>query len=166
MGVSITVYSDLEFIVGNEDLSEEAIDTLRLCDKLVYLYPNPHFMDHTDGLKEGFYYYADTADIMHRSYSGYGLWRETLCKIIHEVQPKVVWNHPEAFADKPFYRLIHFSDCEGFLGPKTSINLLGDFDLFQDIIKENWSLDFEDSFVENWIAGLELAKENGVVTYG
>lgn len=29
--------------------------------------------------------------------------------------------------DAPFFELIHFSDCEGVIGPKTSLKLYNDF---------------------------------------
>ena len=121
---------------------------------------------------EGFYYYTDATDIMQRSYGGYGGWRNHLCQVIHGIDQEEFWE--DDHSGEPFNEIIHFSDCEGFIGPKTCAKLLEDFSVHGEAIKESW----EDSlipawqggyfpnYVDEWIEGLVLASDGGVVVYG
>lgn len=171
MGVSVTAYSQVDFIASSRDLSENKQDEI-YDNNGTHLYPNYDFPSHSNGLEEGFYYYRDRKAILSMSYGGYNRWREKLCRIIYNVEPNVVWNDdknlPEyqQYVDKPFYRLIHFSDCEGFLGTKTCIELLLDFTRYSEQIKEQWSEDdLSVPLVDEWIEGLVLASDSGVVVY-
>ena len=81
------------------------------------------------------------------------------------VVPKELWTlspDDEAARATPFYELINFSDCEGFIGPKTSAKLAKDFAAWQEKAGERgW---FSEKYAQ-WRAAFELAANGGVVQF-
>lgn len=99
------------------------------------------------------------------SYSGYGEWRNWLSETMLGVEAPVVWND-EAWQDAPFYELIHYSDCEGLIGPEVCAKLAADFDNNRDKLPERslpwlWYLDL----YEQWSQGFHLAANHGCVVF-
>lgn len=64
------------------------------------------------------------------SYSGYSLWREALSQAALGVVANDVWENIEEYSGKPFFELIHFSDCEGMIGAVCARKLAFDFETF------------------------------------
>ncbi len=68
-----------------------------------------------------------------------------------------------------FRELIHFSDCEGFIGPKTSAKLAADFAAWRDsaaamaaqIDQGRWHLEK----YNEWARAFETAAKGGVVKF-
>lgn len=73
------------------------------------------------------------------SYSGYNRWREELSRFAFDREPQGVWDHPDKYAGKPFFEIVHFSDCEGCLGPEVAAKLAADFDEYEQAARTSWS---------------------------
>ena len=141
-----------------------------------YLGSQPkEFVARTDGLAEGRYAASRSLHFRAGSYSGYNRWRDELAKLAGY---KAVWHKApydktgeeshaagawEA-AEGPFWELINFSDCEGFIGPKTSAKLALDFAEFQpkaDAVEDPW---FRDLYAR-WREAFEVASNGGAVDF-
>lgn len=175
MGLDITAHKKVELVEtltlkelhAQENKGDE--HPLRERRDHTFLY-QPAFKDQSDGLKEGFYK-VEGKDLCFRagSYSGYNTWRRHLSQMVCGKDPSAVWEgqvHPAAFEE-----LIHFSDCEGFIGPKTSAKLAKDFDEWRSGAKlyaetldrelAGWFL----ALYEEWSQAFHLAAETGVVEF-
>lgn len=136
----------------------------------IKLYVNPGF-DRHDGMKVGKYFYNSRFDFRAGSYSSYNNWRENLAKI-SGWPPKFseyrgCLRHDESVfqaTEGPFFELIMFSDCEGFIGPKTSAKLLGDFERYQEKVDEVGDMYFSDLY-SKWRTAFEFASQNGAVRF-
>lgn len=97
-------------------------------DLYLRLYPNSDFPAQADGMECGCYWidpgFGKTMHIPAGSYSSYGRWRNELAKLAGWDSAEHAWRSEPS---GPFYELIHFSDCEGIIGPNTSAKLRGDF---------------------------------------
>jgi len=60
-------------------------------------------------------------------YSTFGEYRRFLCVGAIGVEPKLVWENPDAYRDRAFYELINFGDNEGWLGTKACVDLRDDY---------------------------------------
>lgn len=157
MGLDITAYSKIhELRPYDEDQSAEEFA----------LWPNPDFPSQADGLKRAVYY-ARGEEFRFRAgaYSGYNEWRRWLCNLIHHCTPEEFWNDTKP-VDLPFGALIHFSDCEGVIGPATSAKLSQDFRDYQATIdalpdQDNW---YVRKYAE-WRKAFELASDAGAVSF-
>ncbi len=162
MGLDITAYKTVTFVRERTE-AEEGDDV----EGLRFLYPNPDFVAHADGLAEGFYRTSDgdgeTLDFRAGSYSGYSQWRAMLAaRLVGERHD--IWNNPERYAHKPFVALINFSDCEGMIGPATSALLAADFAANEAKAVEGAETWFADLY-RKWRAAFELAAHGGVVVF-
>lgn len=121
MGLDITALQDAkrERVLNEDDGYDRG---------LTHAYVNADFAERADGLEDGFYSSEDDFGFRAGSYSGYGYWREWLSQTFLGVLPRSVWDDPEAFAGRPFFELIHFSDCEGIIGPNVAAKLAKDFE--------------------------------------
>jgi hypothetical protein len=172
MGLDITAYKKAVLV---EPLSlkqrREAQDAhpLDASHEHTFLYQDG-FEKQRDGFKDGFYK-VEGKDFRFRagSYSGYNAWRRQLCEMVCGKEPSDVWDgkvEPPAFGE-----LIHFSDCEGFIGPKTSAKLAKDFDEWRDGAKlyaQTLSVDERQWFLalyDEWSQAFHLAAETGVVAF-
>lgn len=124
MGLDITAYRGLEKVreVGDDDEPGDiAYDS-----GWVLPYENPDFPGRLEGLEKGLYYKAaETFEFRAGSYSGYNLWREHLATMVGIKLPDF-WGGYDA--SKPFAELIHFTDCDGTIGPVASARIAADFD--------------------------------------
>ncbi len=115
MGLDIYTLRSPVFVKPREQATDEDFDAL------TYIYSDD-FPDHLDGLRPGMYR-GDTEGHGHWSYSGYSHLRELLSEAAYGVEAREVWARPERFASHALsglVALIHFSDCEGAIGPLTS----------------------------------------------
>lgn len=96
-------------------------------DGYVSVYKTKDF-DRLDGYKQGWYEGEYVLDFRAGSYSVYNQWRNYLSLAMLGVSDYQVWESWRSYANKPFYKLITFSDCDGCIGPKTSKGLLKDFE--------------------------------------
>lgn len=113
-----------------------------------------------------------TADVGN-SYGGHGVFRHILAELIGapgREAARVVWGDPDAWADKPFYELIHFADNEGAIGSEACTDLANDFTAmrakaearkFRDDFDRDWFLDLYDE----WAQVFALAAGAGMVRF-
>jgi len=160
MGLDITAYSKLqptgdpegEWLGGNDS----------------------EFKSRADGLEAGRYDHDKSIGFRAGSYSGYSEWRNELAKLAGypAVRHESGYKPPEDLhsagawerTEGPFWELIHFSDCEGVIGPKTSAKLAADFATFQekaDAHPDQW---FRDRYAK-WREAFELASNDGAVAF-
>ena len=78
---------------------------------------------------------GETGSFRAGSYGGYGAWRSELCRAALGVDPETVWDHPGGYVEAPFYLLINYSDCEGWIGPVASAMLARDFADYADRVR-------------------------------
>jgi hypothetical protein len=115
MGLDISAYEKVTLVHPTNAYNEEyELPNHR------FLYQSPGFIAQADGLVTG-HYKVEGEEIHFRagSYSGYNHWRNTLSLMLGKPAEEV-WENP---VPGP----IHFSDCEGIIGPKTSAKLAKDF---------------------------------------
>lgn len=176
MGLDITYYKNIKPITSpffNED--GEPIDSNQ--SRIDYdgqIYINPDFQERADDLVDRQYFTAEDSDGFRAgSYSGYNRWREMLAELggyspapyeqfgtITQRFDAGAWNAGEG----PFFELIHMSDCEGVIGPKTSAKLAQDFSDFQNGADLHPDDQFKERYNE-WRAAFETARNNGLVSF-
>jgi len=112
-----------------------------------------HFADRLGSLVDGEYYEGELSDAHFGcGYGRYGVFREMLAQLAgyapkNTEEPKpgendfmgrlYAFHHPHFVATLnsdggPFYELINFSDCEGYIGPECCKKLADDFESFSD----------------------------------
>jgi hypothetical protein len=169
MGLDITVYKNVN-VIGHASRIDDWEEDYYMKDRenTVYIYPglSDFFPEWAEGLEYGAVYeYEDSFSFRAGSYSGYNYWRRWLCETFLDVDPKVVWNTPEAFENAPFYRLIHFADNEGYISQVHAQKLARDFQQYQekvdDLDCEPW---LKDKYAD-WRKAFEMASENGFVDF-
>lgn len=160
MGLDISYYSRLKYLRPYEedydwDNGETSISI------------NPAFVDRADGLKEGIYdtTQGEGGGFRAGSYSGYNQWRNDLAGLLGKTAEEI-WEANQAPA---FFELIHFSDCEGVIGPKTSAKLAADFQNYQERA-EAYSLTLGDGGYwlqkyNQWRTAFETAADDGAVDF-
>ena len=111
------------------------------------------------------------------SYSGYNHWRNELAIMAGYDGAQGVWNDfnnnlrylklkklsGELAQLKPFYELIHFSDCDGLIGPEICKKLYQDFVNFEDKAKKE-----DENFYElylMWKEAFRVASDGGLVCF-
>ena len=156
-------------------------------NKITYADPQPNEDDRYDGdyihilhdpiqcpnLKEGYYTYDQRGSFRAGSYSGYNQWRNRLAQLALNMTDQEVWNkngQVEAFGE-----LIHFSDCEGTIGPEICAKLAKDFQNYsakikaQLNIKENDTGFDDDTYFwekyQEWQKAFETAANTGAVWF-
>ena len=175
MGLDISYASKINF--ESRSISGEG-------DNL-YLYPNDSLLDQSEGIQSGEYTCEGIQGSFRAgSYSGYSNWRRTLSKMIGwEIED--LWLHvgtlvqrnenlndvlnesDELKVDIPFVELLNFSDCEGFIGPKTSAKLYLDFLEWNEKAKVSDPFKggyFYETYKE-WTKAFEVASDGGCVIF-
>ena len=116
------------------------------------------------------------------SYSGYNTWRNQLAEMAGYGSAENVWRdfkpniryyklkklNGEIVDIKPFYELIFFSDCEGFIGPEISSKLYKDFINFDKQAKWYSQISENDYFYtkyEEWTECFRVASQHGIVMF-
>jgi len=175
MGLDINAYKKIDFnsFKDRAKMTEDDLDSAY--DEMLYLYPEYEPYNQSDDIKEGFYD-INERDFSFRagSYSGYNNFRTTLCECFFGFAPEIIWDNPENYKNKNFVELIIFSDCEGFIGNKTSKKLFDDFynnkDTFFEYLKNdnllpNFMKDSYKNNYNNWMKSFEIASDGGVVVF-
>ena len=174
MGLDISYASKVDF-ENRRDPDDESEDIL-------YLYPNDSLLDQSEGIQSGEYTCEGIQDYFRAgSYSGYSGWRRMLASLIgwkiedlwirvetlvhrNESINDVLDENDNSKVNIPFVEMLHFSDCEGFIGPKTSAKLHADFLEWDEKAKN-----FEDSYFyelyEKWTKAFEVASDGGCVIF-
>jgi hypothetical protein len=140
MGLDILLAEGPLTLVAEDhrDVSENQMDKV-LETGGFHCYPAQGFVGREAPLIDGAVYAAHGRDHFRAgSYSGYGRWREALSEMALGVSPETVWNNPETYEGKPFFEIIHFSDCEGTIGPELAVKLTADFDAYRDQARAAW----------------------------
>ena len=178
MGLDITVYSKIKFDTHCEDVEpteEQEEDENYINEyenKTVHLYAMEVFKLQNEGILTGGYDSDDKPDGFGAgSYSTYNQWRDELAKMVG-LNTAELWNKPEKFKDFPFFELINFSDCESFIGPKTSAKLYQDFlkydsiaeEFMKEIYLKNPSFSFKLRY-DKWKKAFEKASDGGAVSF-
>lgn len=162
MGLDISVYTDLKFVQSDDDADDYAYDNY------IHLYLNPYFSAHAGSLKPGFYAGESPFGFCAGSYGSYSHWREWLSEMALKVSPKAVWEYPDKYQGEPFYEIIDFSDCEGFIGPEMACKLTGDFATYEDKAAEYGYGPYDYLFktYQNFYKAFDLAaSRNGAVVF-
>lgn len=165
MGLDITAYERVKLVQACtlkelRELTERPDETRNDVTSLYYAHVD--YIPRADGLVEGFYEHSGEQVVFRAgSYGGYNRWRANLAMLVGTTDQKV-WDMKPAHG--PFVELIAYSDCEGFLGPKTSAKLAADFTEWA--ARASSHNDFDAYFVEtyaNFRAAFELAARGGGV---
>lgn len=170
MGLDITAYSKVEKM-AELPLNKRGIDWERACELEetfgAVLVRNDHFPTHCEDLDEAVYKVnGESYGFRAGSYSGYNRFRNLLSAFANTMEGQS--------EDLPFYKLIHFSDCGGCIGPRVSARLHKDFvenkEHFLkfaanyaagDKLELGW---IEDCYLD-WTRAFELAKDHGFVHF-
>lgn len=127
MGLVISAFDGVKLVRAMTVKESNGIETP---DGQVYLYQDGD-RPQSDGMVDGFYTFADKSrrhDV--GPYSSYGFFRDALSRLMLAMSAEDVWSSKRT--EGPFVELINFSDCDGFIGPKTSAKLAVDFALHAD----------------------------------
>ena len=165
MGLDIRVYAKVTLIKA---VTKEKYDGAEP-DDATFLYNEGH--DRGDGLVDGVYRTAgDSYGFRAGSYSGYNEWRAMLARLVGSTD-RAMWHGYDSPSIRalPFYELIAFSDCEGFIGPKTSAKLAADFDAqAENAARFAKTIEDGDYWLEKyelWRKAFHLAAGEGVVKF-
>jgi len=97
------------------------------------------------------------------SYSSYNRARAELCQLINGVEPEDFWEIEEN-ESKPFYWLINFSACGGYIGTSYCEILKNDFDKHWSTIQDKGS-EYLKVVMADFKQAFELAANNGLVQF-
>jgi hypothetical protein len=154
-------------------------------DNKVYLYPNDSILNQSEGILSGEYEsFGMHGSFRAGSYSGYSTWRRTLAAMIGWSNLQELWTKVETLVQRneslndvlnenddvsiniPFIELLNFSDCEGFIGPKTSAKLRADFLEWDERAK---NFEAGDSYFyrlyKEWSNAFNVASDGGCVMF-
>ncbi len=176
MGLDVYAYKNAE-LVDAESLSEDDKEELH------HVFDNG-FTDHLCALVDGEYYKAEETDAHYRrSYGSYSAFREVLAKLAG-YKPLIIkkpsysdddyldksyfYNHPRVaqvntLKQGPFFELIYFSDCEGYIGTEYCKKLAQDFAEFAGKADELEDHDRTSYFQLKQV--FEAASENGFAKF-
>jgi hypothetical protein len=149
MGLDITAYQnatpvtdpdEVQYVMGHPDAPSEGA-----YEKGYRIpYKNRGFTARFAGLEELPYNVEEGIGFGAGSYSGYGKWRKELAELVGVLDLEYFWarldqmeraNEPEP-VDMPFWQLLHFSDCEGAIGPEACKALAKDFAAWEERAEE------------------------------
>jgi len=172
MGLDISYYSDMAFDRPAKDI--DCADA--------YLYPNDMAFGQSDGIAAGAYDSdGEHGSFRAGSYGGYNAWRSKLAELIGYAYEEAIAivdrgvnrnasigivleeaDEDEKPSSFPFAELLYFSDAEGFIGPKTSAKLAGDFAEWEEKAKEDPG--FFSKYSE-WKEAFDTASRGGCVVF-
>ena len=166
MGLDITAVKNAR-LVGKMPVEKFEEKLFPGC-RLIYVYAdyvNDGFMAAKDLSPDSVYEYEDSFEFRAGSYGGYNDWREALSMFAYNVPPSVVWKNNDAYKDKPFYRLINFSDCEGIIGPEECKKLDKNFRDYQEAFSNSSANEWHKEKYNEWLKAFGLAADNGFVEF-
>lgn len=167
MGLDITAYTNVTLVralKGKEYNRDKDAQALVNSGGYCYLCQDGE-RPQSDDMPDGIYATGGVLFRFHAgSYSGYNAWRDQLAQTMLDMTAQQVWEADEdSFAGRPFVELINFSDCEGFIGPKTCAKLSADFAANQG--KANNGDEYFRAKYADWHRALALASEGGAVRF-
>lgn len=186
MGLDVSFYASATLVHGDlhpRALSEPKPGPSEECwDTFTVAYVNPDFPEQADGITpQSCWRTGKRSEHIGQPYSSYGRFRSWLSMAAHGVEPEVIWEDHKAWWDKPFVPLIHFSDCEGIIGPVTSFRLAQEFVEERDAVvaraqalpkpfdatEEAWAGNIERfvSQYDRWAAAFGLVGPTGFVRF-
>lgn len=115
-------------------------------DQVIHIVNEHPFGDRLGGRDAGIYWLIDSKHFYRNSYGGYNEWRRTLAEIVgypHKVGKTRSGADVGAWeaTSGPFWELIYFSDCEGYIGGTVLEKLHKDFADWKNRIDEWVQLD-------------------------
>jgi len=186
MGLSVTAYENVDFdsYMDDNELSDEQRDE---CYDTMHLLSNGYEpLGQSDGIDTGFYNVGNYSKSFSGAYSGHKHFRSSLTNFLYEVdfgtEPGQFFEFildedgdvKRGYKKSPFIELFLFSDCEGFIGPKTSAKLHEDFVSYGVEFKEylenseKYIGHAKDMYLEkynNWLEAFQVASNNGFVDF-
>jgi len=164
MGLDITAYSDIEFVQSLGDTSPNQADEFYSLGYTRIYENDPAFTERGDGLEPGWYKRDGSMGFRAGSYGGYNMRRRSLAQAVFAVEPEEIWKDPDTYTHNSVSLLIHFTDCDGFIGPVTSKKIYDDLIQIPEVAISQWELN-EYDFLSNFTAAFKLASQNGVVRF-
>lgn len=179
MGLDITAYRGLRKANDGEGRDPKYPEEADYDNGWHQMWVNPDFHGREDSIEHKSIYHAeDHYGFLAGSYSGYNEWRDELANLAgypgaphpsprrlgEQSHAAYVWEHYEDLRGKPFVELIHFSDCEGVIGPETSAKLARDFAAFQEKADQHPDEYFRRKY-NDWRKAFEMAADNGAVMF-
>lgn len=175
MGLYVSAYSNLKYIGGHEfdpQLNEDEPGPFCYYGNHIQAYVHekyPHafrgipLIGRDDGFLLGGCYVMTPETVTHEfsagSYTSYCGWKDDLAAHFNPGR--------SPGRDRPFYELIHFSDCEGVIGCEAAQKLLQDFRTYAELYTAS-GLDSEcigTTRYANWTRAFELAANGGLVKF-
>lgn len=157
MGLDITAYEKLGDYVGNEEPEDWKNHS--------HLWPGD-FPAQADGLQEGWYHIPEGSDSLGfraGSYSGYNQFRSVVVYAMSGLCDRDYWSSGD-HDNAPLRSWLHFSDCEGVLGPKTCAKLYREACEVADRVRP--MLDERDQYIwDKFVAAFKLAADTGCVRF-
>jgi hypothetical protein len=173
MGLDISYHKLGKLLLSEEDfkaLPAAERDAWYDRETAVHVFPDEDFPQHADGLAPGWYEAPSWQDreahptFRAGSYGGYNAWRNNLCRLARGMDARQFWDLSPAEQSGPFAELIHFSDCEGIIGPRTAAKLAADFDAWAERAEK--ALDEWDRRIyQNFRQAFHTAAAGGVVRF-
>jgi hypothetical protein len=178
MGLDISAYSKL-VKVENPEMNKygDPVNWDGICriHPKTLEYTENEWEGRTKGITEGVVFeYEEYHSFRAGSYSGYNEWRDLLAKFAGWKSDQDCWNSTEG----PFFELIHFSDCDGYIGPEVAAKLFKDFDDYEERAIE-FSKTIYDKYggygeyweywlgkYYDWKKAFKIASDGGVVIFG
>ena len=178
MGLDITAYENIkesDAILKDGEPTDPKTGAYR--DDAFICYINLDFPERAAGLKDRVCYsFQGAFKFRAGSYGGCNDWREELAKLAGYPKASatrwggVIEQRHDVGALKvgkgPFFELIWFSDCEGFIGSEVSTKLANDFKEFESKAKDlpdphnGWFF----ARYQDWKKAFEMASNNGAVS--
>lgn len=128
MGLDI---SSLKLGARVDPLEDDGDDAV---EDLVFVYAADYFSDRLGGIEPGYYVVEDSEWFYGRSYGGYNIWRNQLAEFVgYPVKTSSESGRTSADVGAwdaesgPFWELINFSDCDGYIGGTVAVKLAKDF---------------------------------------
>src|SRR5262252_7716720 len=93
MGLDITACSKLVLAANpavDEDGEPIAVTQIKIPEDVLQS-TERNFLGRADGLEPGLCSYTELDDFRAGSYSGYNLWRDALCRMIHGISAEQFW---------------------------------------------------------------------------
>lgn len=176
MGLDVTAYKGIKKIDAVFDYGGDPIDptTREQLENVFVAFDNGDFPGRAAGLvNRGVYTYEDAEGFWSGGYGLYNRWREELAQLAgyplteyrgsfgrdEKAHAAACWQG----ATGPFSELIHFTDCDGTIGPEVAAKLARDFaewDERAQAVGGEWY----EAYVE-WRRCFEFAAHTGAVRF-
>lgn len=168
MGLDVTAYSGLSR-VDNPDLDEygDPVEwrTMWLAHPEKIDVTERNWPGRSKGIEPGaVYLFSEKVVFRAGSYMGYNSWRNSLAILAGYLDDTYV---RERVSSGPFVELIHFSDCEGIIGPVVAEKLAEDFAEYQSKVDQapDNHIDGFHRLYADFRRAFELARDNGAVDF-